>query len=449
MQQSQAESSAASTPLAIDEIVARVTSIENNGQLRELVALLNTLNKQSLVSYTTDGLDPLTVLNPTTHSLGYLYFITARCLEATSQTGLQLFQLIHHFIQVFDPEQIYLAPEKFTLVGKALLHLAKVLHKPSLPLPSFVVAIERFAESPYTITSIHSPFIQACVTAKHYNFPLTILDRDIETIDTKYDVNIQNFLQYYYYGSIVYVANKNFERALDFLSIVISAPIQKAVSAIQIAAYKKFILVSLIYKGAPQTLPKYTGQGVEKVCKAQSAAYLKLLRAFNETDLKMFNDIASSSSAIFQNDGHLGLIKQCYQSLRRKKIMGLTKVYITVGLNEMAKKIGNVSPEELELILIEMINQNQVSASISVTDQLVKMVHFEDQDKQEENLNLVDRILQITNVNDRVSYMDKLEGLNKEFQTKYMTLSTNGGQMAAAPFDEDFDLPMDDDTKIF
>lgn len=75
MQQPQAESSTASTPLAIDEIVARVTSIENNGQLKELVALLNTLNKQSLVSYTTDGLDPLTVLNPTTHSLGYLYFM--------------------------------------------------------------------------------------------------------------------------------------------------------------------------------------------------------------------------------------------------------------------------------------------------------------------------------------------------------------------------------------
>lgn len=46
------------------------------------------------------------------------------------------------------------------------------------------------------------------------------------------------------------------------------------------------------------------------------------------------------------------------------------------------------------------------------------MVHFNDQDKQEEDLNLADRILQITKVNDRVSYMDKLEGLNKEFQTK-------------------------------
>lgn len=39
--------------------------------------------------------------------------------------------------------------------------------------------------------------------------------------------------------------------------------------------------------------------------------------------------------------------------------MGLTKVYITVGLNEMAKKIGNVSPEELELILIEMVREKR------------------------------------------------------------------------------------------
>lgn len=33
----------------------------------------------------------------------------------------------------------------------------------------------------------------------------------------------------------------------------------------------------------------------------------------------------------------------------------MTKVYITVGLAEMAAKIGDVSPEELELILIEMV----------------------------------------------------------------------------------------------
>ncbi len=92
-----------------------------------------------------------------------------------------------------------------------------------------------------------------------------------------------------------------------------------------------------------------------------------------------------------------------------------------------------------------------------------------DEDEKDNNLDLEDRLLKIASVNDRVSYMDKLEGLNKDFQTKvkkknscsnfkqhsdkyciqYMTLSTNGGQMVSAPFDEDFDLPLDDDTKIF
>lgn len=161
-------------------------------------------------------------------------------------------------------------------------------------------------------------------------------------------------MEYHYYGAIIYIGNKNFDRALDFLSIVISAPTQKAISAIQVAAYKKFILASLIADGQLRTLPKYTSQAVDKVCKTQSVPYSNLVKAFNDTDIESFNTIASKSSAIFEKDQHMGLVKQCFQALRRKKIKEMTKVYITVGLEDMATKIGDVSPEELELILIEM-----------------------------------------------------------------------------------------------
>lgn len=74
MQQPRAETAHTSLP-PIDEILALVTSAENSAQLKKLLSSLNFLNKASLLSYTTDGLDPLTVLNPTTHSLGYLYFM--------------------------------------------------------------------------------------------------------------------------------------------------------------------------------------------------------------------------------------------------------------------------------------------------------------------------------------------------------------------------------------
>lgn len=72
-------------------------------------------------------------------------------------------------------------------------------------------------------------------------------------------------------------------------------------SAIQVAAYKKFILISLIDQGCLKALPKYTAQGVEKICKAQSPAYFKLFKAFDDTNLQLFNDIASSSSGVFES----------------------------------------------------------------------------------------------------------------------------------------------------
>jgi COP9 signalosome complex subunit 3 len=82
---------------------------------------------------------------------------------------------------------------------------------------------------------------------------------------------------------------------------VISAPTQKAISATQIAAYKKFILVSLIYQGQLKPLPKYTAQGVEKVCKTQSQPYTSLLKAFNDTDLQLFHDVATNNSGVFDS----------------------------------------------------------------------------------------------------------------------------------------------------
>ncbi|KAG2215350.1 hypothetical protein INT46_011720 [Mucor plumbeus] len=431
---------------SIDEAIALIISGQSNS---ENVTTLDTLTPAQLLTYTSDGLDPLTVLNPITHSLPYLYFIGARSQDATASNGKHLFEMLRHFIQTFDPEKIQAASGHFSIIGKALLHLAKVLKQPLLPLQSFKIAIERFSSNQHTLTSLHAPFIRACILAKQYRFPLELLNQDIEILDTtKNEINIQSFLEYYYYGAIVYIGNLNYDRALDFLSIAISVPTQKAISAIQVAAYKKFVLASLIIDGQVRTLPKYTAQGVEKVCKTQATPYLSLVKAFTETDINMFHDVATKNSAIFESDKHIGLVKQCLQSLRRKIIKELTKVYITVGLNEMADKIGGVTPQELELILIEMINQNQVLATMSITEQNVKMVHFIDQEDNNQ-INLEDRIFNIAAINERVSMMNKLEGLNRDFQTKYMTLSANGGQLASTSYDEDFDIAVDDDSKIF
>lgn len=77
MDRGEPSSSAARSPKnreypPIDEAIALIVSGQT---IAENVATLDTFTAAQLLSYTSDGLDPLTVLNPVTHSLAYLYFM--------------------------------------------------------------------------------------------------------------------------------------------------------------------------------------------------------------------------------------------------------------------------------------------------------------------------------------------------------------------------------------
>ena len=59
----------------------------------------------------------------------------------------------------------------------------------------------------------------------------------------------RDHLMYFLYGAMILMALKKWKRALLFLEIVIMSPIVNNISKIQVDAYKKWVLVSLLYKG--------------------------------------------------------------------------------------------------------------------------------------------------------------------------------------------------------
>ena len=59
----------------------------------------------------------------------------------------------------------------------------------------------------------------------------------------------RDHLLYFLYGAMIYMGLKKWKRALLFLGIVIMSPVVSNVSKIQVDAYKKWVLVSLLYKG--------------------------------------------------------------------------------------------------------------------------------------------------------------------------------------------------------
>lgn len=59
----------------------------------------------------------------------------------------------------------------------------------------------------------------------------------------------RDHLIYFLYAAMIFMGLKKWKRALHFLEIVIMSPVVNNVSRIQVDAYKKWVLVSLLYKG--------------------------------------------------------------------------------------------------------------------------------------------------------------------------------------------------------
>lgn len=59
----------------------------------------------------------------------------------------------------------------------------------------------------------------------------------------------RDHLIYFLYGAMILMALKKWKRALVYLEIVIMSPVAVSISKIQVDAYKKWVLVSLLYKG--------------------------------------------------------------------------------------------------------------------------------------------------------------------------------------------------------
>lgn len=141
-------------------------------------------------------------------------------------------------------------------------------------------AILRLDPSSSCLTSSHLIFARLCLEAREFKSALPVLDKDIYHFPLSSDkggvhinprfwcshhephstfitnasglsekLDHRDHLQYFLFGAMIYIGLKNWERALLFLEFVIISPAAITTSMIQVEAYKKWVLVSLLLKG--------------------------------------------------------------------------------------------------------------------------------------------------------------------------------------------------------
>ncbi|KAM0754573.1 hypothetical protein T439DRAFT_321611 [Meredithblackwellia eburnea MCA 4105] len=357
----------------LDDLVASIQKLTSIQEItKDLIPQLKKVDKSNAKVSVFEGVlkddkDPLVVLDPAQFTVGYLFILNARLNASTADLAL-LSPFITQFAEKSSPEQLKLVPEQVTYLSKTI-----VLFSDSSKTPSFAVAplkhlVQKFAP-PGTLTALHPIFLQAVIASRDYAPAAEVLQTTITDVNTSaYPIKYIDHLLYHYLGGTIAALLRNHVLAAEMLEICVSAPGQ-AVSAVQIDAYKKLVLIQLLVDGKHVALPTYTSSTVSSACKTSCANYIEVATAYVSNDKLKLRTTIERLRETFERDLNLGLVHLAERAFRRRAIQRLTETYITLSLVDIAQAVDLPLDEsgfiEAENEVLSMLAAGEVHGSLS------------------------------------------------------------------------------------
>jgi len=289
-------------------------------------------------------------------------------------------------------------------------------------------ALRLQTEQPNLLTPVHSDFLYVCLKAKMYSYALPVVEVPMYEIDPKTTgLEPLDFLTYFYYAGMIHIGLKQFPKALEAFQLGLTIP-SMMLSAVHVECFKKYVLCSLIVHGELQRLPEKTtshvvSRNVDRIC----PAYLELSRAYRRGVEEMYKCLEANQD-IFKKDRNLGLVRQTVQACVRNNISRLTKTYVTLSLSDLAAQANLGNPAQAEKILLTMIEEGQIFASINQKDGMISFLEDpEEYDTSGMAQELDQKIQEVIDLSQELQTRDRDLQLNQQYLIK-----TNPGMLAAA-----------------
>ncbi|GAA5979632.1 hypothetical protein JCM11641_007895 [Rhodosporidiobolus odoratus] len=401
-----------------------------------------------------DGQDPLDVLTPGQHTVGYLYILNAR-LAANMPDLATLGPKILGFAEGFVPQEARQVGEQVSYFASQLVSLAQstreasstalslLVEDPAISVNAFKTLVQRYSQPGY-LTHLHPQFLQLVMATGQYPAALEVLSDDINDFDKQlYPVKYQDHLLYHYLGGTILALSRDYTRAADLLEIAVSAPGSSA-SMIQIDAFKKLVLVQLLAHGRLHPLPKYTSNALSQAIKALCGGYIEYASAFVSLNRKKIDQAREKGWEGFEKDLNTGLVHLCDASLRRRQIQHLTQTYITQSLGEITAQVGMDPNDEKALDAVEteirgMIATKQIFATFtpspSSTSRAQTTITFSDDPEPFISHETVERVTKAIQEAQELEERWAAEGRKmaegKEFVQKAWSAAASGGNAGA------------------
>ncbi|CAF1697403.1 unnamed protein product [Brassica oleracea var. botrytis] len=298
--------------------------------------------------------------------------------------------LIARFINACDAVQIRLASEKCNLEdSKTKLWSSE---NPLRGVAPLLAAVHKVQVSTKRLTALHPDCLQLCLLAKCSKAGFSVLsDDDILEVDQPRD-----FYLHCYYGGMICIGLKRFQKALELLYNVVTAPMH-VVNAIALEAYKKYILVTLIHSGQfTISLPKCASTTAKSSFKTWCTPYIDVGMRYN--------------------DGKISELEAVVK-------------YWTLSLQDIANMVQLANAKEAE-----MIQDGQIHALINQKDGMVRFLEDPEQYKTSEMIEIMDSVIQRT-----IGVSKNLIAMDESLSCDPLYLGKVGRERQRYDFGDDFD----------
>ncbi|WEW55596.1 hypothetical protein PRK78_001027 [Emydomyces testavorans] len=302
-----------------------------------------------------------------------------------------------NLLDAFDPVQVRYAGHEFNKLIEFVAEASEFASKPITAIKPIQRAMLRLDPSGSTFTSTHTIFARLCLLARCYLPALSVLEQDICHFPTAVDkhflkrsqllpcqqhpssvsyitlssglpgrISYRTYLEYFLYGSMIYMSLKKWEKARHFLDIVISAPASNAISMVMLEACKKWILVNLLERGMVPAMPHTVNASVAKAYKALVKPYNALAIVFKTGTFIRLKAEISAGMELWRKDNNTGLVLQVLDAFRRFSVLKLERSFAALAIPDLTQRLalGDRCSLDMERFVAKLLAGSRLSARL-------------------------------------------------------------------------------------
>jgi COP9 signalosome complex subunit 3 len=395
----------------MDQVVGAIRDLSQKESDHEQLKKTLETNIDKLRNQAHHVTNALQQLDPAKHSLGIVYLLFAKA--TTREIDQSFLSNVEFFLSNLNGKHTRKVPSRFSYVCHQYMEICRDNSFVVRGIKNLKIGIERFRPSSEFLTPLHADYLCLCLKAKNYKAGYNLIENNkIYDIDpNQTGLTPRDMLLYYYYGGMIYIGVKQYQKALQFFDTALTVP-AFALNAIMVEVFKKYVLVSLLTSGKFTGISKHATNLVHRHMKTFCSQYVDFANAYGTYDMDKLKKVAAENEELFKKDNNFGLIKQCISALFRRNIQRLTATYMTLSLADIAKNVGLPTAKHAEQVLLRMIENGEINAIINQKD---GMVSFEE-DIQAFNSPQTSAILE-KRIDQSISLANRLKNIDEEISS--------------------------------